>query len=66
VFVSDELAEEGDGGKHPEADGLVGLYRRCCWPALGENFETHWFLMFDSVSAHFPLFPRLALSPRDL
>eukprot|EP01043_Picozoa_sp_COSAG02_P004354 COSAG02_NODE_112_length_35994_cov_12.152695_24_plen_966_part_00 len=40
VFVSDDLAEDGDGGKHPESDALMGLYRRCCWTALGvRNFE---------------------------
>ena len=40
VFVSDDLAEDGDGGKHPESDALVSLYRRCCWTALGiRSFE---------------------------
>lgn len=40
VFVSDDLTEDGDGGKHPESDALVCLYRRCCWTALGiRSFE---------------------------
>jgi len=45
VFVSDELAEEGDGGKHPEADALVSLYHRCCWPALGLRGFEHGLAM---------------------
>lgn len=45
VLVGDELAEDGDDGKHPEADALVSLYSRCCWAALGLRSFEHGLAM---------------------